>query len=99
MQVVVMGVTGVGKSTVGMRLAEAIGGRFVDADDFHPPANVEKMRAGVPLTDDDRAPWLRSLNALLRESEARDETIVLACSALKDAYRRALSEGIADFRL
>ena len=97
MQVVVMGVTGVGKSTVGTRLAEAIGGRFVDADDYHPPANVEKMRAGIPLDDNDRAPWLAALNALLRDADGRGETTVLACSALKDMYRRMLAEGVGGF--
>ena len=99
LQVVVMGVTGVGKSTVGTQLAAAIGGRFVDADDYHPAANVEKMRAGVPLDDNDRAPWLSALNALLREAEARGETTVLACSALKDLYRRMLGEGVGEFRI
>ena len=99
MQVLVMGVTGVGKSTVGTRLADAIGGRFVDADDYHPAANVEKMRAGIALDDSDRAPWLAALNALLRDAEARGETTVLACSALKDHYRRMLAQGVAKFRV
>ena len=70
MIVVVMGVSGSGKSTVGAALAEALGAKFLDADDFHPPANVAKMTAGVPLTDDDRWPWLdRTVNAL-RDSTA-----------------------------
>ena len=99
MQVLVMGVTGVGKSTVGAQLAAAIGGRFVDGDDYHPTANVEKMRAGIPLDDNDRAPWLAALNALLRDAETRGETTVLACSALKQRYRRMLADGVAEFRV
>ena len=99
MQVVVMGVTGVGKSTVGRLLAEDIGARFVDADDFHPPANVGKMRAGIALDDNDRAPWLAALNALLTDAARRGESLVLACSALKGRYRQTLRAGVADFRL
>lgn len=95
MIVVVMGVTGCGKSTVGALLAQRLGCPFLDGDDFHPPANVEKMRAGVPLTDADRLPWLEMLNAKLRERPAA----VLACSALKESYRRVLARGIADFYL
>jgi gluconokinase len=95
MIVLVMGVSGSGKTTVGERLAEKLGVRFLDADEFHPPENVAKMAAGVPLTDADRAPWLARLNeALKKESNA-----VLACSALKDRYREALSRGVADFRV
>lgn len=85
-----MGVTGCGKSTVGALLARALGAEFLDADDFHPPANVAKMSAGVPLDDEDRAPWLARLNAELR---ARPH-VVLACSALKSAYRSALGAGL-----
>lgn len=99
MQIVVMGVTGVGKSTVGVLIADALGARFVDADEFHPAANVEKMRAGIPLDDIDRAPWLAALNALLADAGRRGESIVLACSALKSAYRDALRNDVADFRL
>jgi gluconokinase len=82
--VVVMGVTGSGKSTVGALLAEALGGRFTDADELHPPANREKMRAGIPLDDADRAPWLESVGAVLAEGG------VVACSALKRRYRDGL---------
>ena len=99
MQVVVMGVTGVGKSTIGTLLAEALGGRFIDADDYHPPLNVEKMRAGIPLDDNDRAPWLAALNTLLRDAEKHGETSVLACSALKHQYRQVLADGIAAFKV
>lgn len=88
---VVMGVAGSGKSTVGELLARELGWRFADADAFHPPANVAKMSAGTPLTDADRAPWLAALAAMLRESLARGERVVLACSALKARYRDVLA--------
>jgi len=84
-----MGVSGSGKSTVGRMLAERLGATFLDADDFHPPANVAKMRAGVPLDDADRAPWLDALAAELASPAGR---IVLACSALKTAYRDRLRQ-------
>ncbi len=85
-----MGVSGAGKSTIGKLLAERLGWRFLDADEFHPPENVAKMRAGTPLTDADRWPWLDQLNLLLKsESHA-----VLACSALKEIYRERLTAGL-----
>jgi len=99
MIVVVMGVSGVGKSTIGAPLAARLGCAFLDADDFHPAANVAKMAAGVPLEDADRWPWLTRLNAELRAREARGEDAVLACSALKHSYRERLAEGIARFEL
>lgn len=98
MQVVVMGVTGVGKTTVGRLIAERLAARFVDADDFHPPENVAKMRAGTPLDDADRQPWLAALNAHLREAARRGDSVVLACSALKSAYRERLREGVPALR-
>jgi gluconokinase len=82
-----MGVSGSGKTTVGRRLAEELGWRFYDADDFHPPANVAKMAGGIPLNDADRQPWLESLRALIRDCLERGESAVLACSALKASYR------------
>jgi gluconokinase len=91
--IVVMGVSGCGKSTVGTRLAQHIGATFLDADDFHPPANVERMRAGIALPDAERAPWLDALAARLAQAGAADEAVVLACSALKRSYRDALRRG------
>lgn len=87
---VVMGVCGAGKTEIGRRLAEALQWTFVDADDFHPPANVEKMRSGTPLTDTDRWPWLDALAAPLRDATAGRGNIVLACSALARRYRDRL---------
>lgn len=92
--VVLMGVAGSGKTTVGLLLAEQLGWRFLDADDFHSPANVEKMRSGHPLTDDDRWPWLDRLNGLLRE----DGSAILACSALRQRYRDRIAAGVDDMR-
>ncbi len=88
--VVLMGVSGTGKTTVGRLLARHLGWSFLDADDFHPRANVEKMRRGQPLTDADRDPWLHALAAALRESLVSGESVVLACSALKQSYRDRL---------
>jgi len=98
MIVVVMGVTGAGKTTVGRLLAERLGAAFADADDYHPPENVAKMRAGIALDDADRAPWLARLNGLLGDSAAKDESLILACSALKRAYRERLAAGIPGIR-
>ena len=91
MIVVVMGVCGCGKTTVGEALAAATGWPFFDADGFHPPANVAKMAAGVPLTDLDRAPWLDRLAAEMGAIERAGGSAVLACSALKAAYRERLA--------
>lgn len=85
-----MGVSGSGKSTVGEALAQSLHCRFLDADDFHPPENVAKMASGVPLTDDDRWPWLDRLAEELGATLARGERAVLACSALKAIYRQRL---------
>jgi gluconokinase len=87
---VVMGVSSSGKSTIAESFAERFGWTFRDGDDFHPPANVEKMRAGTPLTDEDRWPWLRAIAAWLVELRERGERGVVACSALKRAYRDIL---------
>ena len=88
--VVVMGVTGAGKTTVGRSLAERLQWAFIDADDLHPPANIEKMTAGLPLSDVDREPWLAALRAELERCVARGQRVVLACSALRASYRDAL---------
>jgi gluconokinase len=87
---VVMGAMGSGKTTIGQRLAARLGWDFLDADDFHSPANVEKMRRGLPLTDADRAGWLRQLRARIRRYQRERRSAVLACSALRRAYREAL---------
>jgi gluconokinase len=87
MLIVLMGVTGSGKTTIGRLLAAKLGWRYFDADDFHPSANIEKMSAGKPLNDADRLPWLETLRTLVRESLDRNENSVLACSALKRTYR------------
>ena len=94
MIVIVMGVSGAGKTAIGSRLADSFSWRFIDADEHHPPQNVAKMAGGTPLTDDDRWPWLEQLNAMLREVQTRGESAVLACSALREAYRRRLTEGL-----
>jgi carbohydrate kinase (thermoresistant glucokinase family) len=90
-----MGVSGVGKTTVGRRLAERLDAVFLEGDRFHPPANVEKMSAGTPLTDEDREPWLRALAAEAERVIASGGNTVIACSALKRAYRRILTERVA----
>jgi gluconokinase len=85
--IVLMGVSGCGKSTVGTELSQALGWPFRDADSFHPPANVEKMSQSIPLTDDDRWPWLDAIGAWMDEHLARGEPGIVSCSALKRAYR------------
>jgi gluconokinase len=93
MVIILMGVAGSGKTTVGRELARELGWKFYDADDFHPRSNVEKMSHGVPLNDEDRAPWLGRLRELIESCLARGEDAVLACSALKESYRRTLVVG------
>ncbi|QNI38216.1 gluconokinase [Edaphobacter albus] len=94
MIVVLMGVSGSGKTTIGERLAERMRAVFADADDYHPAANKEKMAAGHPLNDEDREPWLEILNRLMRGWHDEGKSGVLACSALKQKYRVTLSLGI-----
>jgi gluconokinase len=96
--IVVMGVSGCGKSTVGALLAARLGWPFEDGDAFHPPENVEKMRAGTPLKDQDRWPWLAALAARIDQARQGGTGVVLACSALKRAYRDRLRDGHADVR-
>jgi gluconokinase len=90
MVIILMGVAGSGKTTVGRELARELGWKFYDGDDFHPRSNVEKMSRGIPLDDADRAPWLERLWELIESCLARGEDAVLACSALKESYRRTL---------
>lgn len=90
MFVIVMGVSGSGKTTIGKAIAEQLGCRFYDGDDFHPTAIVAKMVAGIPLTDEDRAGWLAALAALIQRGLQQGESGVIACSALKEKYRQAL---------
>jgi len=90
---VVMGVAGSGKSTLAEALADRLGADLVEGDDLHPPANVAKMRAGTPLDDADRRPWLLALAALIDEREAAGRSTVLTCSALRRGYRDLLRDG------
>jgi gluconokinase len=91
--VVVMGVSGSGKTTVAVELAERLGWEFAEGDEFHPRANVEKMAAGRPLDDDDRWPWLRAVGKWIDQREATGRSVVVTCSALKRSYRDLLREG------
>ncbi len=90
MIVIIFGVSGAGKTTVGELLARELGWHFLEADDFHPEVNIEKMRSGHPLTDEDRAPWLERLRDQIKRSLTAGERTVLACSALKRKYRQRL---------
>jgi gluconokinase len=98
--VVIMGVSGCGKTTIASLLADRIpNATFLEGDSFHPPANKEKMGAGIPLTDEDRWPWYEALNAAAREAIASGSTPVLACSALTESYRKVLFRGVDTYRL
>jgi gluconokinase len=94
-----MGVSGSGKSLIGAALAAALGVDFVEGDEYHPAENVRRMAAGIPLTDDDRAGWLRALATRIRESRDAGRGLVLTCSALKRAYRDVLRSGAPDLQL
>lgn len=95
-QVIVMGVSGCGKSSVGKKLAEKLGWKFVEGDDYHPASNVKKMSSGIPLNDDDRWPWLEVLREILTSAESRGESVVLSCSALRQVYRERLIHGLSN---
>jgi len=98
MVILVMGTTGAGKTTVGKLIAQRLRWTFLDADDFHPPANIEKMKHGTPLTDADRGPWLANIHSRLLQLASGGKNAVLACSALKQSYRDTLATGL-DFRI
>ncbi len=95
MIIVVEGVAGSGKTTVGQLLAAQLGYPFLEGDSLHPARNIEKMTHGIPLTDDDRAPWLTAIHASIVESYRLHHGVVVACSALKERYRKALADGVA----
>lgn len=92
-----MGVSGCGKTTIGKMLAHKLKAQFYDADDFHPIKNVKKMAAGIPLTDEDRKPWLETLNYNLQKLQENSD-VVLACSALKESYRKILKNGLKELK-
>lgn len=93
MIVIIMGVVGSGKTTIGRLLAQEPGWEFADADDFHSPSNIEKIRRGIPLNDEDREPWLNQLHQAITGWLSQDRNVVLACSALKRKYRQKLEAG------
>lgn len=98
MVVIVMGVAGSGKSTVGPLIAKGLGGAFAEGDQFHPPANIAKMTSGQPLNDDDRMPWLAAMATAIRGWAQGTKPTVLACSALKQRYRDILAQDLPDVR-
>ena len=95
--VVVMGVAGCGKSTVAEAIHERLGYVYAEGDDFHPQANIDKMSAGIPLTDEDRWPWLKVINTWMVAREALDENTVVSSSALKRSYREVLAQNVPTF--
>jgi len=93
--IIVMGVSGSGKTVIGEKIATQLGAEFMDADDFHPEANIQKMSSGIPLTDEDRFPWLENVGQLVSEHLKAEKTVVVACSALKKIYRDMLRNEIS----
>jgi len=98
MFIIIMGVSGCGKTTIGQMLAARLGWQFHDGDDFHPPENVKKMSSGIPLTDEDRQSWLQALADIIHSGEAAGGNGVIACSALKEKYRQVLGGGKPEVR-
>jgi carbohydrate kinase (thermoresistant glucokinase family) len=96
---IVMGVSGVGKSTIAESLAQKLGWKFQEGDDLHPPANIQKMHAGIPLTDADRAPWLAAIKRWIDARIEAGEPGLVTCSALKRSYRNTLIDGRANVRI
>jgi gluconokinase len=99
MIVLVMGVSGSGKTTIGEALALELGWKYLDADDYHPMANIRKMGAGMPLQDSDRWPWLEKINEELVKFQERGKSVIVGCSALKQAYRERLARGLREFKV
>lgn len=101
MIILLMGPAGSGKTTIGKLLAAQLSWDFADGDDFHPPANIGKMSQGIPLTDEDRLPWLQSIRDAMRQWQARGKSVVVACSTLKRSYRKLLGVGpdVKDIKL
>jgi carbohydrate kinase (thermoresistant glucokinase family) len=97
--VVLMGVAGSGKTTIGQRLSAVLGWPFRDADEFHPPSNIAKMTNGTPLTDEDREPWLKGIREYVSQALQLNQSVVVTCSALKDSYRQTLTEGIQNVNI
>ena len=96
MILIIMGVSGCGKTTLGARTAEALGLEYFEADDFHPENNIQKMSAGIPLDDDDRWPWLKLIRDKITEYQRAGKSAVFTCSALKESYRKFLGEGLSE---
>jgi gluconokinase len=94
-----MGVSGTGKTSVGEKIATELGAPFIEGDQHHPKSNIDKMAAGIPLTDEDRMPWLQTLAGLLAEHAGEDEHAVLACSSLRRSYRDVLRDAVPDRRV
>ena len=94
--IVVMGVSGAGKSTIGQLLSQRLGQQMIEGDSLHPPSNVEKMSRGTPLTDEDRLPWLKAIAARIGEARQARQPVIVTCSALKRAYREILADGHED---
>lgn len=96
--VIVMGVSGSGKTTIGLKLAERLKWKFIESDLFHSKENIQKMASGIPLTDSDRQPWLENLHAILVDCSRNNQSVIMACSALKERYRQILKSGLSGIR-